>query len=142
MRFEQSISIAAAPQLPWDVLTDAEHSPEWTSTMTSVKRLDDGPFGIGSEVRIEQPRLPTATWTVTECDPPTYFAWESTRPGVRSVAGHRIEPSGEGCVVTLSIEQAGPLAPLAGLLYGRLIRRYLETEATSLKARCQSHARR
>jgi hypothetical protein len=46
---------------------------------------------------------------------------------------------GEGHVeVTASLEQAGLLGPLLGLLTRRLTNRYLRTEVRGLKARCDT----
>jgi len=74
MHFESIVSINAAPERAWTVLTDVERAPEWTSSMTSVKRLDDGPLRVGSKARIHQPRLLPATWQVTELTAPSWFA--------------------------------------------------------------------
>ena len=138
MHFEQSIAINAAPEKAWAVLTDVERTPEWTSSMTSVKRLDDGPFAIGSRARIRQPRLLPATWHVTELTAPSWFAWETRSPTMRIVAGHRIEPTSGGCTVVLSTDLSGPFAPIIGRVYHGLIQRYINTEANGLKARCES----
>ena len=39
------------------MLSDVERWSEWTSTVTPAKRLDDGPLGVGSQARIEQPKI-------------------------------------------------------------------------------------
>ena len=36
---EDSVEIAAPPQLVWDVFTDVEHWPDWTSSVTSLVGL-------------------------------------------------------------------------------------------------------
>jgi hypothetical protein len=93
---------------------------------------------MGSLVRIRQPRLPAAVWTVTTLDAGRYFEWRNVAPGVKSAAGHRVEATGSHATrVTLTFGWTGWLAPLIRLLYGRLARRYVRIEAESLKRRCE-----
>lgn len=137
MQFEISMDIAAAPEAVWGVLTDVERWPQWTAS-TSVQRLDDGAFTVGSATRVKQPRLPAMVWRVTELDQPRCFAWTATSGGVTTVADHRLRPNGGGgTTVTLSIAQTGLLAPLVGLLTSSLTRRYVAMEARGLKRRCE-----
>ncbi|MEU5939993.1 SRPBCC family protein [Micromonospora sp. NPDC047548] len=138
MRFETSTEITADIDRVWAVQTDVERWPEWTASVRAVRRLDSGPFTLGSAARLEQPRLRPAVWRVTEIDPPRFFAWESNSPGVRSRGEHRIVPLPDGRVrVELVVVQTGPLAPLVGWLGGRGLRRYLRLEADGLRSRCE-----
>ncbi len=139
VEIESTIDVAASSDDVWRVMIDVERWPEWTPTIGRLERLDVGPFQVGSRVRIHQPRLPKAIWTVTALEDGHAFEWQNTMPGVRSVAGHRVErrESG-GARVTLTLRWTGPLAPLLRLLYGRLARRYVQTEASSLKRRCEA----
>jgi uncharacterized membrane protein len=139
MAIEQIIDIDAPWEKVWTVMTDVERWPEWTASVTSVALRDKAPFDVGSQARLRQPRLPVAIWTVTAFEPGHYFAWQTGVPGVRTVAGHRVEATeSNGAHVTLSLSWSGPLAPLIGLLYGKQSLRYVEMEAQGLKQRCEA----
>ena len=127
--------IASPVDTVWETIFDVTRWPQWTPTVTSVRRLDDGPLRVGSRTRIRQPRLAEATWEVTELVDGRRFTWESRGPGIRTVGRHEVAPAAGGCEITLSIEHAGPLGPLVGLLWGRLTRRYVDQEAESLAER-------
>jgi uncharacterized membrane protein len=138
MRIEQAVEIAAAPKNVWTVMTDVERWPEWTASVTSIELLDGSPLVVGSRVRIRQPRLPTAVWTVTAMETERYFEWRSVAAGLTSTGGHRIDRSGDGCRVILSLDWKGWLTPLINLVFGRLSQRYVQTEAEGLKRRCEA----
>jgi carbon monoxide dehydrogenase subunit G len=133
--FSTTRHIAAAPEAVWQVLSDVARWPEWTPTIQSVDRLDDGPFAVGSRARVRQPKLPQAEWQVTDLLDGRSFTWEATGPGLRTVARHVVEPDGTGSRVTLSIEQTGPMGAVAALVWRRLTQAYIELEAASLDRR-------
>ncbi len=135
MHLHATIAIEADPARVWEVLTDVERYPQWTTSMTGVERLDPGPLRPASRVRITQPRLPTTVWTVDDIEPEQGFTWSSRTRGITTVAGHRLNrPVGGPLTVTLTIDQHGPLAPVVALLAGRLTRRYLRLETVGLRA--------
>ncbi len=139
---ERVIEIAAPPERVWAAMSDVERWPEWTASVTSVERLDGGPFGVGSRARVRQPRFPAAVWTVTALEPGRSFAWQSPAPGLLSVGVHTVDPVGDSAArVTLSLTWSGPLAPAMRLLVGRLSRRYVAMEAQGLKRRCEASSR-
>ena len=51
---------------------------------------------VGTRARIDQPRLPEVTWTITALEPGRSFEWESRATGVKSIASHLVEPSADG----------------------------------------------
>src|SRR5580704_10949207 len=106
--------------------------------MTSVRRLEGGPFAIGSSAHVRQPKLLPAVWRVTELQNGRNFTWTTRSPGLRMTAGHLIEPQGAGSRVELTFELSGLIAPVASRLYGDLIERYVATESQSLKKRSES----
>lgn len=133
--FETSRHIDAPPPPVWEVLFDVLRWPDWNPTVTSVERLDDGPFQIGSRAEVRQPGLPRASWQVTEVVDGRSFTWEATGPGIRTIGRHEVVPDGTGCTVRLSIEQTGPMGAVAALVWRRLSQRYVEQEAESLDRR-------
>jgi uncharacterized membrane protein len=139
VHFEVSTDVAADARRVYDVYADVERWPEWTSSVTSVERLDDGPLRVGSRARVRQPRLPVAVWEVTELVPGEYFTWVARGPGLRTTGRHLVRPNGDGTVtVTATIDQEGPLGWLVGRVYRGLTDRYLRTEARGIKAYCEA----
>lgn len=136
--FSIAVSINAPPQRVFAVLCDIERWPEWTSTMTSIRRLERGPFAVGSSARVVQPKLRPAVWRVTELDENHSFTWVAHAPGVRMRAGHSVEASGEGSRAALTFELSGFLGPIASRLYQGLIQEYAATEASGLKLRSEA----
>ncbi len=136
--FEVTREIDAPADEVWSVVVDVTRWPEWTPTVESVERLDDSEFGVGSRVEIRQPKLPKAQWEVTEVvedEGRRNFTWESSGPGIRTVARHQVTPREGGSTVTLSIDQRGPMGAVAALAWRGLIQQYIETEAESLDQR-------
>jgi uncharacterized membrane protein len=137
MRFETTVEIAAEPDRIWSTWVDVACWPDWTTSVDSAQRLDDGDFGVGSKVRLKQPRMRAAVWEVTELEPGRSFVWSTRSGGMSMVASHVIEPGTDAATVRLSFELAGPLSGLFGRLMGGRIRRYLQTEADGVKAYCE-----
>ena len=73
MGFEVYVDIDAPIGRVWEVLTDVESWPLWTTSMTSVTSLTPGPLAVGHDVRIRQPKFGTLVWCVTELVPATSF---------------------------------------------------------------------
>jgi uncharacterized protein YndB with AHSA1/START domain len=139
MKFETTVTIDAAPAKVWAVLVDVERWPTWTKSVQSATRGESGPLQVGSTATVKQPKLAKSRWVVTEVDPGRNFTWVSKAPGVTSVGSHRVDltPAG-GSLVTLTLDQSGPLAAIVGFVGGRLIRRYVGFEAAGLKARAEA----
>jgi uncharacterized membrane protein len=133
--FETTRSIDAPTQQVWEVLFDVARWPEWTPTIESVERLDDGPFQVGSRATVRQPKLPRASWEVTEMAGGRSFTWVAKGPGMKTTARHEVLPDAGGSRVTLSIEQSGPVGAVAAVVWRRLTQRYIEVEAESLDTR-------
>jgi uncharacterized membrane protein len=138
MYLQTSVDIDAETKRVWDTLMDLERWPEWTRSIDTVQRLDNTEFGVGSRVRIHQPRIPVAIWKVTEFEAGQSFTWVSEAFGIKSVATHRLEPRGDGMVgLTLGLVQTGWLAWLVRSRAEKTAREYLAMESQGLKRRCE-----
>lgn len=140
MRLENTIAIAAPPELVWSVSQDIERWPEWTSTVTAASRLDNGPFGLGSVALLKQPTQPEATWTVTEFVPGERFSWETRRPGLHFVGSHHVIPEGGATRNELRVDAHGVLSILLWPVLWLGIRKAIADENRGLKARCEALA--
>jgi hypothetical protein len=133
--FSITADIPAAPDRVWAVLADVERWPEWTPSVTRLRRLDQGALAVGTRVRIHQPRLLPAIWRIVELAEGRRFTWVTGGLGVRAIAEHGVEPVERGSRVPLSVRFEGLLACLVSRLTRHLNRRYLELEAAGLRAR-------
>lgn len=131
---QHSVTISAPPELVWAIVVDVDDWPRRIPTVDSLERLDPGPLAVGSRVRLRQPRLPEAVWTVTGLDEGRSFTWVSTSPGVEVTASHLVEADPSGSRLTLDLSLTGRIAPLGWLMTKRLSQRYVATEAASIKS--------
>jgi uncharacterized protein YndB with AHSA1/START domain len=136
---QRSIDIDAPAPAVWTVLSDVERWPEWTASVSSVRRSRTGPLTVGEQAVVSQPRLPTLTYTVTAVDDGRSFTWEAGNLASHAVGEHVLTPRiAGGCTATLRVTQRGPAARLVGALLDGLTRRYLRMEAEGLKARSEA----
>ena len=133
-----AIDINAPAERVWAIMSDVERWPEWTASMARVERLDLGALGVGSRVRVKQPKLAQALFEITAWEPGRGFDWITRSAVVTAVARHVIAPSGPGVRVTLSVDYSGPLSGVIGWLYGGLTNRYMAMEAEGLKRRAEA----
>lgn len=135
--FEISIDIAAPPERVWPVMSDVERWPEWTPSVSKVKRLDAGPFVVGSRAVIHQPKFPPAFWKVSAIEPGRSFTWVSTAPGMRVVGHHAVQATPTGSRATLTLVLHGLFGGFFGWLTRGITERYIGYEARGLKARSE-----
>lgn len=139
MTYRASIDIDAPVERVWDVLMDVERWPDWSPTVTAVKRLEPGIFRPGSSARIKQPKLAEAVWRVSAMVPQKSFTWSTRARGVTTVGRHVVaEREGGGTRADSEIDHTGPLSLLARVFYARLTKRYLDQEVHGLKQRCET----
>jgi uncharacterized protein YndB with AHSA1/START domain len=133
-----AVDIDAPAARVWEVLSDAERWPEWTTSVRKVTLLDGG-LRVGARAAIEQPRIGRTVWTVTSMDEGHGFVWEAKGLGFHATARHSIEETGAGHArAHLSVEQSGWLGSVMDRVYRRLTERYLALEAAGLKSRSEA----
>jgi uncharacterized membrane protein len=136
-KFTTSIEISAPADRVWPVMSGVEQWHEWTPSITSIKRLDSGPFSVGSKAVVRQPKLPPAIWKVTSIEPGRSFVWVSGGPGIHVTGSHTVEPTATGSRATLIVTYEGLLGGIFARLTQALTQRYIEYEAHGLKARSE-----
>ncbi len=137
---ERSIDIAAPPDVVWEVFSDVERWHEWTASIKSVTRLDEGPFGVGSRARVLQPLIQPAVFEVTEFNLGRNFTWRTKNGGISAVANHLVEGAPVGTRVTISLEYSGAPLILFALWIRWLTNRYFKMETAGLKKRSEQRA--
>lgn len=141
MRITHSVDIPAPIDLVWRVYTDVERWPQWMESMDHVDVMDGRPMTLGSDVWISQPRLPNATWHVTEFTPGRSWTWESKTPGATSIATHALSPIDDASTrVEMSLDMSGGLGAVAGRMIAKRARRYMEMEGAGLRAACAAQS--
>lgn len=131
-------AVDAPPERVWPLFVDVERWPEMTKSIREVRRVDSGPFQVGSEAIVRQPRLLPARWRVTGLEPGHSFTWEATTGGVTTVGGHIVDADGPGSKITLTLRLRGPFARLVYTLWGGLSRRYLLMEMEGFRRTAES----
>lgn len=137
---QRTVTIAAPPERVWAVVVDVERWPERIPTVDAVERLDAGPLAVGSRTRLQQPRLPTAVWTVIELTDGSSYTWESRSPGFTVTATHVVEPDPGGSRLTLAVTVSGPMSGIGWLMTRSLTKQYVETEAASITRAAETSA--
>jgi uncharacterized membrane protein len=133
--------IAAPPETVWSLISDVRDWPHLLpATVSSVTPLDPArPEEVGARYVMEQPRIPRATWELTEWAPNQRFTWQSRIFGVTTTGSHVVEPLPDGgSRATLAIDWTGPLAAVVRLAYGKLTQRYVDIEGGNLKERAEA----
>jgi len=141
-RYSISIDINAPAARVYEVMTDIDRWHEWTPSIGSIKRLDGTGFALGQRVRVRQPKLPPAMWTISAIDPGRSFEWVNRAPGLRVTGHHSVEPTNSGSRATLALSYDGIFGGLLAKLTAGITQRYIEMEARGLKARAENPAYR
>ena len=134
---EKTASIAARPHDIFLVLLDFRRWNQWTQSVTQMSVLDNEQPKPGVGIKVLQPKLSPAVWTITEIVPDTRLTWEKGSFGLRMVSEHLITLHGDEVSVTIRMTYNGPLAGLVFNLTQSLTNRYMTLEINGLKRECE-----
>jgi uncharacterized membrane protein len=140
MEHRVTATVAAPTDAVWRLFIDIERWPEMTASVLEVRRTDSGPVQVGSEAIVRQPGLIRARWRVTEIEPGRSFVWETKVAGVTAVGGHLVEQDGDHAVITLTLRQHGPLAPLLAALTSRMTKKNIALELEGFRRTAESES--
>ena len=119
------------------VLMDFGQWNQWTASITEMSVLNNDRPGTGARIKILQPKLPPAIWTITESLPDRSLTWEKRSFGLVMLSELLVVTGNNGASVTIRITYQGPLASLFYMLTRSLTDRYMTMEIDGLKRECE-----
>lgn len=134
-----SISVHAAPEAVFAVISDIENSPDRIDWYEKVEMLTEGPVGVGTkwrETRRMNNRQSVEDWEMTAFDSPNYFSAYCDSQGYDVNYTMRVDAEGDGSRLTLELTTRPRtfvgklLTPLEWLMSGmmkKIVRKDLES---------------
>ena len=140
MNFSKSIEIEASPKQVWEVMQDFSTWPDWTPTITKIEPLGIKSTGVGTRLRIEQPKLPPSVYIIIAWTDYEGFAMIKGNWFLKVTLLHELKSTPKGTQVVLSVDFSGLFASTAARRYGALMEEYLSLEANGLKKQSESYS--
>ena len=137
---EKTLAINARPSDIFNVLTHLEQWNQWTQSISEMSILNEVVPGLGARVKVLQPKLPPAIWTITEIKQDKSFTWEKESVGLKMISEHLILSVANETSVTIRMTYEGFLANLFYKLTHSLTDRYMTMEINGLKKECEKSA--
>lgn len=118
MRFEAGVNINATPETIWDAVADPEKWPQWTDAIHKVKKLSEGPLGVGSRLRITIIAIIPIRllMTITEFVPGQLVVMEGKALVAKMTRYYRLEAQDGHTKAVAGGVASGPMAPLVWLV--------------------------
>ena len=134
---EKTSVINALPDDIFKVLMDFGQWKQWTASITEMSILNNDRPGTGARIKILQPKLPPAIWTITESLLDSSLTWEKRSFGIVMLSEHLVLTGKNGTSVTIRMTYQGPFAGLFYMLTHTLTDRYMTMEIDGLKRECE-----
>jgi hypothetical protein len=133
-----SIEISRSPEDVFAFMTDFRHAAEWQENLISANVEGEGPFGVGSRVKMTR-RVAgserTMTNEVTGHDPPRSFAFRGVDGPIRAKGRGTVEPVGDGTSSRVTFELDFEGHGIGKLLVPLVVRRQARSDVTKSYAR-------
>jgi hypothetical protein len=114
-RYQTTTSVRASKL--YDAITDIAGWKDWDPDIEGAEH--DGALAPGSRFRLKPKGGPEVAMEIVEASAPTRFVDVARLPLARMRTGHDFRETGDGTVVTVTIEVGGPL----GFLWDRIVAR-------------------
>ena len=132
---ENAVEIARSPVEVFDYCSDLSNELEWSpGSMKSVKKLTDGPIGVGTRYLAEWQQGGLNTVEYTRFEPPTFWEAMSDSKMLGMVFQARVEPTSAGSrlIVRMDLRPRG-FARLASPILRRVMQRQEELNLAAVK---------
>jgi uncharacterized protein YndB with AHSA1/START domain len=134
----QSVEIARSPDEVFAYLTDFSHATEWQENLVSADVEGEGPFGVGSRVKMTR-RIGnserTMTTEVIEHDPPRSWAFRGIDGPIRAKGKGTVEPVGDGTSSRFTMELDFEGRGIGMLLVPLVVRRQARSDVAKSQAK-------
>ncbi|MFE6199043.1 SRPBCC family protein [Streptomyces sp. NPDC057838] len=141
---KETVDVDCRPEDVYDYVTNTEKMPEWQLSAVSAERLDEGPVGVGTRVRVTRHvgrRVMPMTMEVTEYDPPHSWGMRGVDGPVRARVHGEVEPFDEGrrshVTIAVDFEGHGVGKALVPLVVRPQVRKELPRNERLLKERLE-----
>ena len=127
----ERIEIDRRPEDVFSYVTDPAHLPDWQENVVSVRRVGDGPVGVGSRVVVTRRvggRDREMTSELVELNPPSSWAVRGVDGPIRGNVKGRVEPLENAERSRLTIELAFETHGIGKLLLPFVVRRQAQAE--------------
>jgi uncharacterized protein YndB with AHSA1/START domain len=136
MDFDNTVTIHRSREDVFAYLAEFENLPSWNYALSSTRRTDSGPVGVGAQYTQtrEIPRHAVETFEVIRFEPVDSLAIRGTFGPFRAESSYVLEDADGATVLTnaMQLEPDGPLRLVAGLA-GSGVRKAVAANLGALK---------
>ncbi len=135
----EEVTVDVPRPVAWEHLAELEAWPSWAGHIRRMEPDPPGRLTDSTEVMLHMRAGPRTKMFVTEHDPPLCWVWEGTSYGVTTIFEHRFDEIDQGTTrIWFLAWMRGPLAGVAGWIFGRMMRRNLARALPRLKAEMEA----
>lgn len=118
IRESASVRIERSAEQVWDYFTDVGNDPEWNPQAVSVRKISEGPLGVGSRFHVVRKMSGPMDLEYTEYARPLRWTLRGVGRGMRFTYQAELTPSGAGTELTsrMQLEPNGALRLLSPVI--------------------------